>query len=75
MPENLQEPTRRLKFDDVERTRMLFGEHNGHLQRIAGALDLTITSRGNVVNISGDAIAATRSSRTVSSSSEVSASA
>ena len=58
MPENLQEPTRRLKFDDVERTRMLFGEHNGHLQRIAGALDLTITSRGNVVNISGDAIAA-----------------
>jgi phosphate starvation-inducible PhoH-like protein len=58
MPENLQEPTRRLKFDDVERTRMLFGEHNGHLQRIAGALDLTITSRGNVVNINGDAIAA-----------------
>jgi phosphate starvation-inducible PhoH-like protein len=58
MPENLQEPIRQLLFDDVERTRMLFGEHNGHLQRIAHALDLDINTRGGAVTIRGDAIAA-----------------
>ena len=58
MPENLQEPLRQLSFDDVERTRMLFGEHNCHLQRIASALDLDINTRGGAVTIRGDAIAA-----------------
>jgi phosphate starvation-inducible PhoH-like protein len=59
MSENLQEPLRRLSFEDVEFTRMLFGEHNCHLQRIAGALELNISTRGSAVNISGEAIAAT----------------
>jgi phosphate starvation-inducible PhoH-like protein len=58
MPDNLQDPLRQLSFDDVERTRMLFGEHNVHLQRIANALDLTINTRGGSVAIRGDAIAA-----------------
>ncbi len=58
MPDNLQDPPRQLVFDDVERTRMLFGEHNSHLQRIAHALDLTINARGGAVIIKGDAIAA-----------------
>ena len=57
MPEKLIEPMRHLSFDDVELTRALFGEHNSHLQRIAGALDLTIGTRGSAVNISGDPIA------------------
>ena len=58
MPENLQEPIRQVSFEDVELTRMLFGEHNSHLQRIASALDLQINTRGSAVHISGDAIAA-----------------
>jgi phosphate starvation-inducible PhoH-like protein len=58
MPEKLIEPLRRLSFDDVELTRLLFGEHNSHLQRIANALDLTISTRGGALNISGDPIAA-----------------
>jgi phosphate starvation-inducible PhoH-like protein len=57
MAENLQEPLQRLSFEDVELTRMLFGEHNSHLQRIASALDLNINSRGGTVNIGGDPIA------------------
>lgn len=58
MPEKLIEPLRRLSFDDVELTRLLFGEHNSHLQRIANALELTISTRGGALNISGDPIAA-----------------
>ena len=58
MSEHLQEPIRRVTFEDVELTRMLFGEHNSHLQRIASALDLQINTRGGAVHISGDAIAA-----------------
>lgn len=57
MAENLQEPLQRLSFEDVELARMLFGEHNSHLQRIASALDLNINSRGGTVNIGGDPIA------------------
>ena len=58
MPDSSQEPLRQISFDDVELTRMLFGEHNSHLQCIANALDLNINTRGGAVTISGDAIAA-----------------
>jgi phosphate starvation-inducible PhoH-like protein len=57
MAENSQDPLRQLTFDDVELTRMLFGEHNCHLQRVAHALDLQINTRGGTVNISGESIA------------------
>ena len=57
MPENSQDSPRQLSFDNVEPARMLFGEHNCHLQRIANALALNINTRGSAVHISGDAIA------------------
>jgi len=57
MPENSQDPLRQLSFDNVEPARMLFGEHNCHLQRIAHALALSINTRGSAVHIQGDAIA------------------
>jgi phosphate starvation-inducible PhoH-like protein len=57
MPEKSQDPLRQLSFDDVEPTRILFGEHNCHLQRIAKALALDINTRGSAVHIKGDAIA------------------
>ncbi|MGD9329901.1 MAG: PhoH family protein [Desulfobacterales bacterium] len=57
MAENSQDPLRQLTFDNVELTRMLFGEHNCHLQRVAHALDLQINTRGGTVNISGESIA------------------
>ena len=49
-------PFLKVMFPNVELASRLFGEHNGHVQRIARALDLTIHTRGTTVNIQGDAI-------------------
>lgn len=46
----------KITFSDVELSRQLFGEHNGHLQRIAQALNIQIQARGNTVHIQGDEI-------------------
>ncbi len=44
-------------FSDIKLAKQLFGEHNGNLQRIADALNVTINARGNTVFIQGDSIA------------------
>lgn len=44
-------------FSDIKPAKQLFGEHNGNLQRIADALNVTINARGNTVFIQGDSIA------------------
>lgn len=44
-------------FSDINSAKQLFGEHNGNLQRIADALNVTINARGNTVFIQGDSIA------------------
>lgn len=44
-------------FPDLNFTRQLFGEHNGHLTRIGEALEISIGARGNTVYLSGDSIA------------------
>ena len=46
----------KITFSDVELSRQLFGEHNGHLQRIAEALSITIQARGNTTHLQGDEI-------------------
>ncbi len=46
-----------LTFEENELARQLFGEHNSHLIRIGEAVNVRIHARGNVVSISGDAIA------------------
>ena len=43
-------------FSDINSAKQLFGEHNGNLQRIADALNVTINARGNTVFIQGDSI-------------------
>lgn len=43
-------------FSDLNLARQLFGEHNGHLNRIAQALDIEINVRGNKVFIRGDKV-------------------
>ncbi len=48
----------RLEFSDLHHARQLFGEHNGHLKRVADATAVAIDARGNTVFIKGDAIAA-----------------
>lgn len=48
----------RLTFSDIDLARQLFGEHNKNLQRIADAIDVSISARGNIVFIQGDSIAA-----------------
>ncbi|MDO9567127.1 MAG: PhoH family protein [Candidatus Desulfaltia sp.] len=44
-------------FSDINVAKQLFGEHNGNLQRIADALNVTINARGSTVFIRGDSIA------------------
>jgi phosphate starvation-inducible PhoH-like protein len=48
---------RKLDFEDNFLVRGLFGEQNSHLRQIARSLDMEIHSRGNAVNLKGDAIA------------------
>ena len=47
-----------MEFDDNRLLPMLFGDFDRHLARIEQALDVTISSRGNTVTISGDGDAA-----------------
>lgn len=47
-----------LDFPDIALARQLFGEHNGNLQKIAGALEVHVNARGTTVFIEGEAIAA-----------------
>ena len=44
-------------FSNINLAKQLFGEHNGNLQRIADALNVTINARGSTVFIQGDSIA------------------
>jgi len=44
-------------FSDINVAKQLFGGHNGNLQRIADALNITINARGSTVFIRGDSIA------------------
>ncbi len=45
-----------ITFDDMDLTRQLFGERNCHLQRLADALEITISARGNKLLMQGDRI-------------------
>jgi phosphate starvation-inducible PhoH-like protein len=58
MDDNSELKKLKLNFPDIDLARQLFGEHNGHLQRIADAIDVSIHARGNTVFIKGDDIAA-----------------
>ncbi|MBI5844150.1 MAG: PhoH family protein [Deltaproteobacteria bacterium] len=44
-----------LVFEDNDLAQRLFGQENEHLLRVAKALDLTISARGNKVTVEGDA--------------------
>jgi phosphate starvation-inducible PhoH-like protein len=46
-----------LNFTDNELARLLFGEHNSNLQRLAEACDVTINARGGKVFIQGESFA------------------
>jgi len=46
-----------LTLPDIHLARQLFGEHNAHLNKISGALDVAIHTRGNTVMISGESYA------------------
>ena len=48
--------TIRLTFPDNESAGQLFGEHNSHLKRIADELEISVSARGNIVFIQGDAV-------------------
>jgi len=48
----------KITFTDIELARQLFGEHNCHLQQIAGTLSVDIKARGNSIHIKGDTITA-----------------
>jgi phosphate starvation-inducible PhoH-like protein len=43
-----------VSFADNEMARQLFGQHNGHLQRLAEILDVRITTRGASVFVAGE---------------------
>jgi len=47
-----------LKFEDQDLARQLFGERNGNLHKIADAIDVTVNTRGSMVFVQGDRIAA-----------------
>ena len=51
-PDSLQTLT--LEFDDNKLLPQLFGSYNAHLARIEQKLDVSLSSRGNAVTISGD---------------------
>ena len=53
----------RLTFSDIELARQLFGEHEGHLKRLADLLGIQIHARGNTVRISGEEMAVDLSRR------------
>ncbi|MGE5258668.1 MAG: PhoH family protein [Hyphomicrobiales bacterium] len=43
-----------IPFADNDLARQLFGEHNGHLQRLAEILDIRVNSRGTSVFLEGE---------------------
>jgi phosphate starvation-inducible PhoH-like protein len=43
-----------IPFADNDLARQLFGEHNGHLQRLAEILDIRVNSRGTTVFLEGE---------------------
>jgi phosphate starvation-inducible PhoH-like protein len=45
-----------LTFEDLNFARLLFGEHNSNLNRIADTMEINIHARGNTVYIDGDTI-------------------
>jgi phosphate starvation-inducible protein PhoH and related proteins len=47
----------KITFTDLELSRQLFGERNGHLLKISQALDVQIKARGNTVHLQGDTLA------------------
>jgi len=47
-----------MTFGDINLARQLFGEHNTNLLRVADSIGVRIHTRGNVVFIKGEAIAA-----------------
>ncbi|MBI9086661.1 MAG: PhoH family protein [Desulfobacterales bacterium] len=47
----------RMTFEEIERARHLFGEHNSHLQRIAEAVGVAIHARGNTITVEGPPLA------------------
>ena len=49
-----------ITFGDIHLARQLFGEHNANLNRVADSVGVRIHTRGNVVFIQGEAIAAAR---------------
>jgi phosphate starvation-inducible PhoH-like protein len=46
----------KITFADPELSRMLFGEHDSHLQQVAQALNVQIRARGNTAHLLGDTI-------------------
>jgi phosphate starvation-inducible PhoH-like protein len=53
-----QRHTITVPFVDNDLARHLFGEHNGHLQRLAEILDVRITTRGTTVFVEGERVLA-----------------
>jgi phosphate starvation-inducible PhoH-like protein len=47
----------KIEFGDARLSLQLFGEHNKHLKKIAGLLDLDISARGSTVFLQGESIA------------------
>ena len=52
-PDSLQSSLT-IEFDDNSLLPQLFGSHNVHLARIEQKLDISLSSRGNAITISGD---------------------
>ena len=52
-PDSLQSSLT-IEFDDNSLLPQLFGSHNVHLDRIEQKLDISLSSRGNAITISGD---------------------
>ena len=53
---DIKAPLTRITYDDIDLAMQLFGEHNRHLAKIADALDIQITARGNTVFFQGDKV-------------------
>jgi phosphate starvation-inducible PhoH-like protein len=45
---------KKLKFQNIELTKKLFGYHSIHLEKISKAFNITINSRGTTLSLSGD---------------------
>lgn len=52
-----------LTFSDIELARQLFGEHDGHLKRLAELVGIHIHARGNTVHLKGEDMAVDLSRR------------